>query len=73
MFPSRPQVRPDLLALERLPRLSGPVAISVTNFQGVSPPFLGLKRGYFEAHRDVRPHRQDRVFYLRLAQPMRKR
>ena len=49
------QVRPDLLALERMPRLSGTVAISVTNLQGVYLPFLGVKRGYFEAYRDVRP------------------
>lgn len=54
-FPSRQRVRPDLLGLERLPRLPGTVAISVTQLQGVYLPFLGVKPGYFEAYRDVRP------------------
>jgi hypothetical protein len=55
VFPARQPIRPDLQALERLPRLPGTVAISVTNLQGVYLPFVGVTPGYFEAYRDVRP------------------
>jgi hypothetical protein len=48
--------RPDLVALERLPRLPGVVAISATNLQGVYLPlFFGLNRGYFATYRDMTP------------------
>jgi 4-amino-4-deoxy-L-arabinose transferase-like glycosyltransferase len=48
-------VRSDLLALPRLPRLSGTVAISATNLQELYLPFLGVRRGYFEAYRHLAP------------------
>ena len=48
-------VRPDLLGLERLPRMSGTVAISVTHLQGVYLPLYGATRGYFERYRDIEP------------------
>lgn len=54
-FLGRAPVRPDLLALERLPPLRGFVAISVTNLRGVYLPCFGLSPRYFEAYRDVRP------------------
>lgn len=54
-FSGRAPVRPELQALDRLPRLRGTVAISVTNLRGVYLPCFGLSRRYFEAYRDARP------------------
>jgi hypothetical protein len=54
-FPGRRAVRPELLEVERLPRLPGAVAISVTNLQGVYLPFFGVGRRYFSAYDDIRP------------------
>ena len=47
--------RPELFALERLPRLRGSVAISVTNLRGVYLPCFGIDPRYFEAYHDARP------------------
>ena len=55
VFPGRRPIRPDLLVLEQAPRLSGTIAISVTNLQGVYLPHVGVERGYFAAFRDLRP------------------
>lgn len=51
----RQTVRPELYALDRLPRLRGTVAISVTNLHGVYLPCVGVGAGYFAAYREVRP------------------
>jgi hypothetical protein len=55
VFPAHPPIRPDLLAADRLPKLPGTIAISMTNLQGVYLPFIGVKRDYFAAYRDVEP------------------
>jgi len=51
----RAPVRPELFALDRLPRLPGTVAISVTNLRGVYLPCFGVSSEYFAAYRDVPP------------------
>jgi 4-amino-4-deoxy-L-arabinose transferase-like glycosyltransferase len=55
VFPGRRPIPPELLVLEKAPRLSGTVAISISNLQGVYLPHIGVDRGYFEAYRNVRP------------------
>jgi len=54
-FFGREPVRPELLALERLPRLRGTVAISVTNLRGIYLPCFGMSSRYFEAYREIQP------------------
>jgi hypothetical protein len=55
VFPARRAIAASLLATDRMPKVSGTIAISMTNLQGVYLPFIGVNRDYFAPYRDVAP------------------